>query len=102
MATAPPIDAAYYYRVKMSNKGASVEQIANKLGISVEDAQGFETTLAPIISEATELNQAETHRKFLNFLKGGKYRKSRRHSKKSRRHGKKSRRYGKKSRKSCR
>jgi hypothetical protein len=115
MATAPPVDAAYYYRVKMSNKGDSVEQIAKKLGISVEDAQGFETKLAAlipqIISNAREEVQAErkreelkadAHRNFLNtgdeFLKGGKYRKSRRHAKKSRRHAKKSRRHAKKSR----
>jgi hypothetical protein len=106
--SAPPVDAADYYRVKMSNKGDSIKQIADKLGISVEQAQGFETKLAAlipqIISEAKEELQADAHRNFLNtgdeFLKGGKYRKSRRHSKKSRRHAKKSRRHAKKSRRS--
>jgi hypothetical protein len=113
-ATAPPVDAAYYYRVKMFNKGDSVEQIANKLGISVEDAQGFETKLAAlipkIISDAKTLNNTlKSDRNMsmgnapvrehdptdpLHF--GG--RKSRRHGKKSRRHAKKSRRHGKKSR----
>jgi hypothetical protein len=101
-ASAPPVDAAYYYRVKMSNKGDSVEQIAKKLGISVEQAQGFEKQLANIISDAKqelqqqqqeEIDQATAHAKFMQL--GGK---SRRHAKKSRRHAKKSRRHAKKSR----
>jgi hypothetical protein len=118
MASAPPVDAADYYRVKMSNKGDSVEQIAKKLDISVEDAQGFETKLAAlipqIISDAKNLN-SDRNASMGNvpykvydpnnpFHSGG--RKSRRHAKKSRRHAKKSRRHGKKSRrhgkKSCR
>jgi len=113
-ATAPPIDAAYYYRVKMANKGDSVEQIANKLGISVKDAQGFETKLAAlipqIISDAKTLNNTLKSDRNISMGNapvrehdpnnpthfGG--RKSRRHGKKSRRHGKKSRRHAKKSR----
>jgi hypothetical protein len=102
-ATAPP--AVYvddYHKLKLANKNASVEQIADELGISVLQAQGFENQLAKIISDAKqevkkyqqdEIDQAENHAKFLNL--GGK---SRRHGKKSRRHGKKSRRHGKKSR----
>jgi uncharacterized protein YwqG len=86
----------------MSNKGDSVEQIAKKLGISVEQAQGFEKQLANIISDAKqelqqqqqeEIDQATAHAKFMQL--GGK---SRRHAKKSRRHAKKSRRHAKKSR----
>jgi uncharacterized protein YwqG len=103
MATAPPmIDLIGYYRAKLANKGASVEDIANELGISVEEAQQFETKLAQIISDVKqeiqqqqqeEIDQANQHAKFLNI--GGK---SRRHAKKSRRHAKKSRRHAKKSR----
>jgi hypothetical protein len=109
-ATAPPpVDVGEYHRAKLANKSASVEQIADKLGISVQQAQGFENQLANIISDAKqevkkyqqdEIYQAENHAKFLNL--GGK---SRRHAKKSRRHGKKSRRHAKKSRrhgKKCR
>jgi hypothetical protein len=101
MATAPPmIDLIGYHRAKVDNKGASVEDIANELGISVEEAQQFETNLAQIISDVKqeiqqqqEIDQANRHANFLNI--GGK---SRRHAKKSRRHAKKSRRHAKKSR----
>ena len=115
-ATAPPIDMAVYYREKMFNKGDSIEQIANKLGISVEQAQEYESQLSAIISIAKEemriaeknltsdrnsslgIEQPQAPRDPNNPLHfGGK--KSRRHAKKSRRHAKKSRRHAKKSRK---
>jgi len=114
MASAPPVDAAYYYKVKMSNKGDSIEQIANKLGISVEQAQEYESQLSAIISNAKE--EMRIAEKNLNSDRNASMgnvpykvydpnnpthfggRKSRRHAKKSRRHAKKSRRHAKKSR----
>jgi transcriptional regulator with XRE-family HTH domain len=114
-ASAPPVDAAYYHREKLANKGDSVEQIAKKLGISVEQAQEYESQLSAIISNAKEemriaeknltsdrnsslgIEQSQAPRDPNNPLHFGG-RKSRRHAKKSRRHAKKSRRHAKKSR----
>ena len=75
MASAPPMDKEEYLRVKLTMPRHTVEEIANKIGISLDEAMQYEKELAN---------------------KGG--RKSRRHSKKSRRHAKKSRRHGKKCR----
>ncbi len=81
--SAPPIDLQYYFMEKRSNKDDSIQQIANKLGISVEQAQKYESQIAQMLSGGKSRRHAK---------------KSRRHSKKSRRHAKKSRRHAKKSR----
>jgi hypothetical protein len=108
-ASAPPIDVGEYHRLKLAmGKDATVEQIANKLGISFGEAQAFENQLAELISdEMRNRNRIYDVNKSLGM--GGRKRRGskskRRGSKKSRRHGKKSRRHAKKSRrhgKKCR
>jgi DNA-directed RNA polymerase specialized sigma subunit len=112
MKTAPPIDRPYtdYHRTilnleKEHGRSPTIQEVANALRLNPDDKNVHDKIqiVKDIISNAREELQADAHRNFLNtgdeFLKGGKYRKSRRHAKKSRRHAKKSRRHAKKSRK---